>query len=66
MASSTDPEAAARAAALRKRIAAKNLTIADFGRQVGFTRNITYGVLKGRKLKPEEAARVDAILGPGT
>jgi hypothetical protein len=63
MAAKIDPEAAARAEALRRRIAAKGLTIADFGRQVGFTRNVTYGVLKGRKLKPDEAARVDELLG---
>ena len=62
----TDPEAAARAAAIRKRIVAKKMTIADFGRKVGFTRNITYGVMKGRKLKPDEAARIDDLLGPET
>jgi hypothetical protein len=66
MPSSSDSEAAARAAALRKRLAAKKMTIADFGRRAGFTRNITYGVMKGRKLKPAEAARVDDLLGPET
>lgn len=57
-------EAAARSKRLRERIAAKGLTIADFGRQAGFTRNVTYGVLKGRKLKQVEVERVNAILGP--
>jgi transcriptional regulator with XRE-family HTH domain len=64
MAAKIDPEATARAEALRRRIAAKGLTIAEFGRQVGFTRNTTYGVLKGRKLRPPEVERVNAILGP--
>jgi hypothetical protein len=64
MPANTDPETTARVAAIRRRIAAKGLTIADFGRKVGFSRNITYGVLKGRKLRPPEVARVDAILGP--
>ena len=64
MAAKIDPEASARAEVLRRRIAAKGLTIADFGRKVGFSRNITYGVLKGRKLRPDEVERVNAILGP--
>jgi len=66
MPSSTDPKAAARSAAIRKRITAKGMTIAEFGRKAGFTRNITYGVLKGRKLKPGEASRLDDLLGPET
>lgn len=64
MAANTDPESTARAAAIRKRIAAKGLTIAEFGREAGFSRNITYGVLKGRKLRPPEIERVNAVLGP--
>jgi len=64
MAGKTDPEASARAQAIRRRIAAKGLTIAEFGRKAGFSRNITYGVLKGRKLRPPETERVNAILGP--
>ena len=57
-------EAAARAKRLRERIAARGMTIAAFGRQAGFSRNVTYGVLKGRKLKQIEIDRVDAVLGP--
>jgi transcriptional regulator with XRE-family HTH domain len=64
MAARTDPETTTRAEAIRRRIAAKGLTIAEFGRKAGFSRNITYGVLKGRKLRPPEVDRVDAILGP--
>jgi predicted transcriptional regulator len=64
MATKVDPKATERAEALRRRIAAKGLTIAEFGRLVGFTRNTTYGVLKGRKLRPAEVERVDAVLGP--
>lgn len=64
MAAKINPEASARAEVLRRRIAAKGLTIADFGRKVGFSRNVTYGVLKGRKLRPDEVERVNAILGP--
>ena len=59
-------DAAARKKRLRERIAARGLTIAEFGRQVGFTRNITYGVLRGRRLRPGEAERIDAVLGPDT
>ncbi len=66
MAAKIDPEATARAEAIRKRIAAKGLTIAEFGRRAGFSRNITYGVLKGRKLRAPEVERVNAILGPET
>jgi gp16 family phage-associated protein len=64
MAAKSDPEATARAEAIRKRIAAKGLTIAEFGRRAGFSRNTTYGVLKGRKLRAPEIERVNAILGP--
>jgi predicted transcriptional regulator len=64
MAGNNDQEAYARAVALRKRIAAKGLTIAEFGRKAGFSRNVTYGVLKGRRLRPPEEERVDSILGP--
>lgn len=64
MPANTDPETTARAAAIRRRIAAKGLTIAEFGRKAGFSRNITYGVMKGRKLRPPEIERVNAILGP--
>ena len=64
MAAKIDQEASARAEVLRRRIAAKGLTIADFGRKVGFSRNITYGVLKGRKLRPDEVERVNSVLGP--
>jgi len=63
MASKPDPEATARADAIRRRIAAKGLTIAEFGRKIGFSRNITYGIMKGRKLRPPEIERVNALLG---
>jgi hypothetical protein len=63
MAAKSDPTAVDRAHHLRQRIAAKGLTIADFGRQVGFSRNVTYGVLKGRKLRPGETRKIDEVLG---
>jgi predicted transcriptional regulator len=63
MVAKIDPEGNARAEAIRRRIAAKGLTIAEFGRLAGFSRNVTYGVLKGRKLRPDEIVRIDSVLG---
>ena len=63
MPGSIDPETTARAAAIRRRIAGKGLTIAEFGRKAGFSRNVTYGMMKGRKLRPSEMEHVDTILG---
>jgi predicted transcriptional regulator len=63
MAAVRDSEATARAAAIRKRIADRGLSIAEFGRLAGFSRNVTYAVLKGRKLRPHEIERVTSVLG---
>ena len=64
MAAQDGVEGTARAKLLRQRIKAAGLTIAEFGRKAEFSRNTTYGIVKGRPLRPEEAARIDAILGP--
>jgi transcriptional regulator with XRE-family HTH domain len=64
MANEQDVEAAERAKRLRHRITARGMTLAEFARRAGFTRNIMYGLAKGRPLKPEEQSRVDVVLGP--
>lgn len=58
--------AAGRAERLRERIAAKNLTLAEFARRANLSRNVMYGLAKGRAPKPEETSRIDAVLGPDT
>ena len=55
---------AARAERLRQRIAAKGLSLAEFARQAGLTRNVMYGLGKGREPRPEEHERIERILGP--
>lgn len=57
-----DDEAALRAERLRDRIAAKGLTLAEFARRANLTRNVMYGLGKGRAPKPNEQARIDAVL----
>jgi transcriptional regulator with XRE-family HTH domain len=61
---SEDSDASARAKRLRERIAAKGLTLAEFARRAALSRNVMYGLGKGRAPKPAEQARMDAILGP--
>ncbi len=58
-----DAAAAVRARRLRERIAAKGLTLAEFARRAGFTRNIMYGLAKGRAPKSAEATTIDSVLG---
>lgn len=58
-----ESDARVRASRLRERIAAKGLTLAEFARQAGLTRNVMYGLGKGKLPKPSEKARMDAILG---
>lgn len=57
-----DPAAAKRAADLRRRIAAAGLTIAEFRRRSGLSRNVVYALSKGREIKPDESERIDRVL----
>jgi len=57
-------DASERAKRLRARIAAKGLTLAEFARRAGLTRNVMYGLGKGRAPKPAEQTRIDEVLGP--
>jgi hypothetical protein len=57
-----DPGITARAADLRRRIKAAGLTIAEFRRRSGLTRNVVYALSKGRAIRPEERTRIDAVL----
>jgi transcriptional regulator with XRE-family HTH domain len=59
-----ESDASDRATRLRARIAAKGLTIAEFARQAGLTRNVMYGLSKGRAPKAPEKAKIEAVLGP--
>ncbi len=61
---SEESEASERAKRLRERIAAKGLTLAEFARRADLTRNVMYGLAKGRAPNPAERARMDAVLGP--
>lgn len=61
---SEESEASERAKRLRERIRAKGLTLAEFARRAELSRNVMYGLGKGRAPKPAEKARMDAILGP--
>jgi transcriptional regulator with XRE-family HTH domain len=55
--------AAARAKRLRERISAKGFTLAEFARQANVTRNVMYGLGKGRVPTASEKARIDDVLG---
>jgi hypothetical protein len=58
-----DDEARQRAAALRARISAAGVTIAQFQRKSGLSRNVVYCLAKGQMPKPDQQAKVDAALG---
>jgi hypothetical protein len=60
----SDPAKATRATKLRERIRAAGLTIADFRRKTGLSRNVVYGLTKGRQPKPDEAKIIDDALHP--
>jgi hypothetical protein len=49
-------------ARFRDAVARSGLNLAAFGRAAGFTRNVTYGLSKGRKPTPEELQRIAEIL----
>jgi transcriptional regulator with XRE-family HTH domain len=57
-----DPVKAARAADLRRRIKAAGLTIAEFMRRSGLSRNIVYALSKGREATPGETERINRVL----
>jgi transcriptional regulator with XRE-family HTH domain len=61
---SEESDASERAKRLRERIAAKGLTLAEFARRAKLSRNVMYGLAKGRAPKPDEEARMGAILDP--
>jgi hypothetical protein len=56
-------EAAARAVDFRRRIAAAGITIREFQRRTGLTRNVVYGLTKGRKPPAERQRLIESILG---
>ena len=64
MSEDKDDGAAERAKRLRARIAAKDLTLAEFARRAQLSRNVMYGLAKGRVAKEAEKARIDGVLGP--
>lgn len=57
-----DAQHEARAMALREQIKHAGLTIAQFQRRAGFSRNVAYAISKGRLTTPEEQQRIDAAL----
>jgi hypothetical protein len=60
-----DAEHEGRASALRNRIETAGLTIAEFRRRAGFSRNIAYAISKGREMTPDERKRADKALEGG-
>lgn len=61
-----DGEMARRARRFRDRVAAKGMTLAEFARRAGLTRNVLWGLSQGRAPKPEIKKKMDALLGPDT
>jgi hypothetical protein len=57
-----DDGAAQRAVDLRRRIKAAGITIAEFRRRSGLSRNVVYALSKGRAIKPEEQRQIDSVL----
>lgn len=57
-----DEDHETRAAALRDRIKKAGLTIAEFRRRAGLSRNVAYAISKGRPPTPEEQRRIDSAL----
>jgi predicted transcriptional regulator len=55
-------EAASRASDLRRRIKAAGLTIAEFRRRSGLSRNIVYALSMGREATIEETDRINHVL----
>ena len=55
--------ALARAEALRQRIAAAGLTLAEFGRRAGLTRNVVYRLAKGQEPSKDQQAAIERALG---
>lgn len=59
---SDDVQSREREMAFRKRLAELGLTLAEFRRRSGLTRNIVYRLSKGGKPSMEQAAKMDAVL----
>lgn len=57
-------EQKSRAERFRARVAAKGMTLAEFARRAGLTRNVLWGLSQGRPPKPDVAKKIDSILGP--
>lgn len=58
------PDHETRAKDLRDRIRGARLTIAEFRRRAGLSRNVAYSISKGRKATAEEQKRIDQALAP--
>lgn len=57
-----EAQAKQRAAQLRQRISAAGLTIAQFQRKSGLTRNVVYALAKGKKPSAQQQAAIDATV----
>lgn len=60
-----EAEAKQRAFDLRKRITAAGLTIAEFRRKSGLTRNVVYALAKGKRPSPHQEAAIEAAFKRG-
>jgi transcriptional regulator with XRE-family HTH domain len=52
-----------RATEFRRRLAAAGLTLAEFSRKSGVTRNIVYRLTRGQKPKASDQEKIEAVLG---
>jgi hypothetical protein len=59
----SDSDAQVRRAALRARLADLGLTVAEFRRRTGLTRNVVYRLSKGGKPTPDQAGKMKGVLG---
>ncbi len=59
-----DPGRVIAAAELRRRIEQRGLTIAEFRRRSGLTRNVVYALTMGRPPRTSEKDAIDRVLGP--
>jgi hypothetical protein len=57
-----DSDYAARAAQLRQKLKAAGLTIAEFRRRAGLSRNVAYALSKGRIPTADEQQRIDRVI----
>jgi len=57
-----EDEAKMREVALRKRLSELGLSLAEFRRRAGLSRNVVYRLSKGGKPSPDQAAKMEPIL----